>query len=98
MLSSQETKQLIDLLAKADPRDEVAGRYEVIVTPTIFAPTIIAPEDFTPRKKVCIGIVTNVVGEVNLEDVMDARAMGVMNLDDLQDTFKRLQQATKGSA
>jgi hypothetical protein len=77
MLTQQETKQLIDLLAKADPRDEVAGRYEVIVTPTIFS-----PEDFTPRKKVCIGDVTNVVGELNLEDLEDARAMH-MSVSDL---------------
>ena len=70
MLTNAETLQLIDLLIKASPRDQLAGRYDVIVTPTIYS-----PEDFVPRKKVCIGDVTNVVGEINCEAVMDAQAL-----------------------
>ena len=50
MLTPTETRRLITLLRKATPeRSEVAGKYEVIVTPTIFR-----PEDFTPFKEVCI--------------------------------------------
>ena len=58
MLTNDETLQLIGLLKKASPRDQVAGRYNLLITPTIYA-----PEDFTPRKRVCIGDVSNVVGE-----------------------------------
>ncbi len=62
MLTAQETHDLISLLKKASPRNDTAGRYEVIITPTIFA-----PEDFTPRKRVCIDSIDNVVGETTVE-------------------------------
>lgn len=62
MLTEQETLQLISLLVKAAPRAEVAGTYKIIITPTIYA-----PDDFTPRKKVCIDEITNVVGETEVK-------------------------------
>lgn len=63
LLTPEETLQLILLLKKATPtRPETAGFYRVIVTPTIYS-----PEDFVPRKKVCIDDTTNVVGEVSIE-------------------------------
>ena len=67
-LNSEETYQLIQLLAKAEPRTEVAGRYEVIITPTI-----LAPEDFVPRKKVCLGSAVNVIGETTCKIAEDMK-------------------------
>ncbi len=73
-LTPEETNELIKLLNKADPRTDLAGRYEVIITPTVYA-----PEDFLPRKKVCIGNVSNVVGEVTYTKIVAAP----------DDTFRR---------
>jgi hypothetical protein len=61
-LTAKETKRLIDLLQKAAGAAQAAGKYVVYVTPKIFA-----PEDFKPRQKVCIGSISNVVGEVVLQ-------------------------------
>jgi hypothetical protein len=62
MLTQEETVQLLTLLKKAAPRSEVAGRYNLIVTPTTYA-----PEDFIPYKKVCIDTVDNVIGKATVE-------------------------------
>ena len=62
MLTEQETQELIRLLTKASPRPEIAGKYVVIITPSIYS-----PDDFIPRKKVCIGDVSTVIGETTVQ-------------------------------
>ena len=70
MLTPEETKQLITLLAKVavlSGRNEVAGCYEIVVTPTIYA-----PEDFVPKKRVYL----HSVASINPQSIKDATQIG----------------------
>ncbi len=60
MLTAEETAQLIELLKKADPRSDTAGKYTIIVTPRIFR------SEVSEYRKVCINEISNVVGSTEI--------------------------------